>query len=175
MSKGPGIVACYIPKDKAGYGLREPPQQVSDVMTQYSLYRLAQSNVSLFGNDIQNLNVQVSVSGDDKLRMTIRDSNAQRYEVPVPIQWQPIAPSANSSAQFKFELTKTVNGQVGFRIRRTINHSIIFDTSFFAEGFIYDDKYIQIITTTPSRNVYGITNTIKKKIYELFFLSRRFW
>jgi hypothetical protein len=149
-------VACYIPKEKGGYGLMEPSQELSDSMTQYTLSRRSTSNqFSLFGNDTGNLNVHVSVSGNDKLRMTIRDANAQRYEVPVPIQWQSLAPSASSPAQIKFELTKTENQQIGFRIRRTNTNSIIFDTSFFAEGFIYDDKYIQIITTIPSRNAYG--------------------
>ena len=43
-SKGPGIVACYIPKHEGGYNLTEPPQQVSDAMKQYKLSRLPQAN-----------------------------------------------------------------------------------------------------------------------------------
>ncbi|CAF3630946.1 unnamed protein product [Adineta steineri] len=155
LSQGPGIVACYVPKEKGGYSMTKPSKQISDAVTQYSLDRLSKTNFSLYGKDIENLNVQVSVSGSSKIRMTIRDSNAERYEVPVPIQWHPMVPTNSSPAQFKFEITKTVNEQIGFRIRRTSTQSILFDTSLFAEGFIYDDQYIQIITTTPSRNNYG--------------------
>lgn len=126
-------------------------------MTNYKLSRLSQTNqFSLFGKDINNLDVQVSVSGTDMIRMTIRDSNVKRYEVPVPIRWDPIAPSTSIEPKIKFVMTKTSNGQVGFRVRRANTNSILFDTSFFAEGFIYDNQYLQMITTIPSRNVYGI-------------------
>ncbi len=184
-----GIVACYVSKEKGGYGITETPQQLSDAITQYSLTRLStkpasarhaasksnyrvedrqstQSEVkqivttrtsefSLFGFDIDHLNAKVSLSGTDMIRLTVRDAEAARYEVPVPIQWQPSAPPTRIPAKIKFEMTKTANGQVGFRVRRTNTQTILFDTSFFAEGFIYDDKFIQIITTVPSGNVYG--------------------
>ena len=72
-----------------------------------------------------------------------------------------LATPADIPAWIKFEMTRTMYGQVGFRIRRTNTNSIIFDTSFFAEGFVYDDKYIQMITTVPSRNVYGKNNSLE--------------
>jgi alpha-glucosidase (family GH31 glycosyl hydrolase) len=89
------------------------------------------------------------------IRLTIRDEDKSRYEVPVPIQWQPSLAPSSVKAKLKFEMTKTSNGQSGFRVKRTDTQTIIFDTSYFAEGFIYDDKYIQLMTTIPSRNVYG--------------------
>ncbi|CAF5113918.1 unnamed protein product, partial [Rotaria sp. Silwood1] len=58
----------------------------------------------MFGDDIHDLNVQVSLSGSDKIRMTIRDANAKRYEVPVPIIWQPLVPLTPSSLKIKFEI-----------------------------------------------------------------------
>jgi hypothetical protein len=109
----------------------------------------------MFNHDIQNLKVQVSISGPEMIRMTIRDNNAERYEVPVPIQWSSSVPSTSAPAKIKFQMTKTPNEQVGFRVQRTDTSSILFDTTFFANGFVYDDKFIQIITTIPSTNVYG--------------------
>jgi hypothetical protein len=166
-----GITTCYIPVEKGGYGLIGEINQLSNAITQYTLTRLSTkpshirsmtsvesmnsaNEFSIFNHDIDNLDVQVSISGPDMMRMTIRDATAQRYEVPVPIQWNPSTPSS-VPARIKFEMTKTVNGQVGFRVQRTNKQSILFDTSFFANGFVYDDKFIQIITTIPSRNVYG--------------------
>ncbi|CAF3413409.1 unnamed protein product [Rotaria sp. Silwood1] len=175
--------SCYIPIEKGGYNLTESSSQISDVITIYKLSRLSIkatqirslkypelvykysltnqitnariNEFSMFGDDIHDLNVQVSLSGSDKIRMTIRDANAKRYEVPVPIIWQPLVPLTPSSLKIKFEITKTPYGQVGFRVQRTNTQSILFDTSFFANGFIYDDKFIQLITTIPSRNIYG--------------------
>ena len=113
------------------------------------------TDFSIYGRDIDHLNVQVSVSGTDLIRVTIRDEDRSRYEVPVPIRWQSSSVPSSVKAKIQFEMTKTSSGQAGFRVRRTDTQSIIFDTSFFAEGFIYADQYLQLITTIPSRNVYG--------------------
>jgi len=92
------------------------------------------------------------------IRLTIRDAENDRYEVPVPIQWKPTSVFSSIKAKIQFEMTKTSNGQVGFRVKRTDTQTIIFDTSFFAHGFIYDNQFIQFITTIPSTNVYGKTH-----------------
>ncbi len=52
------------------------------------------SEFSMYGNDVDRLDAQVSVSGPDMIRLTIRDAEKSRYEVPVPIQWQPSVPSS---------------------------------------------------------------------------------
>ena len=167
------VPTCYIPIAKGGYSLAAGPNQLSEAITQYRLTRLsakssrlgsslfgklrdATDEFSLFNHDIQNLDVQVSVSGTDKVRLTIRDADTKRYEVPVPVRWEPSAPSS-ALTKLKFQLTKTSDNQVGFRIQRVSTGSILFDTSFFANGFIYDNQFLQIITTIPSRNVYGKT------------------
>ena len=145
---------CYIPKEKGGYSQTDSTKQLTDAVTRYTLSRLS-TKPSMYGNDIDHLNVEVSISGTDMIRLTIRDADKQRYEVPVPIQWQASLPSSTLKAKLKFELTKTSNEQASFRVKRTDTQSIIFDTSYFSEGFIYDNQYIQLITTVPSRNVYG--------------------
>ncbi|CAF5166453.1 unnamed protein product, partial [Rotaria sp. Silwood1] len=145
--------SCYIPIEKGGYNLTESSSQISDVITIYKLSRLSIkatqirslkypelvykysltnqitnariNEFSMFGDDIHDLNVQVSLSGSDKIRMTIRDANAKRYEVPVPIIWQPLVPLTPSSLKIKFEITKTPYGQVGFRVQRTNTQSIL--------------------------------------------------
>lgn len=107
------------------------------------------------------------------IRLTIRDATKDRYEVPVPIEWRPTSMSTKTSAKLQFEMTKTTNEQVGFRIKRTDTHAIIFDTTYFAHGFIYDDQFIQFITTIPSRNIYGRCFSIIRYCLNLFLF--RFW
>ena len=184
-----------MPKEKGGYGETDRPQQVTDSETRYSLHRLSEkpradgihkevfdsqdlatvrsNQFSLYGNDVDHLKVQVSVSGTDMIRLTVRNADAPRYEVPVPIQWQPSVAPSSVKAKLKFEMTKTENGQAGFRVRRTDTQSIIFDTSYFAEGFIYDDQFIQLMTTIPSRNVYGKISTTLSHDLRHFFVRLR--
>ncbi|CAM4768266.1 unnamed protein product [Rotaria magnacalcarata] len=185
ISSEPSFPACFVPKEKGGYGQNDSAVQLTDAVIRYSLSRLSTkpifnranenshldsnktiSNVkqlvttrsaafSMYDEDIEHLNVQVSVSGTDMIRLTILDADKQRYEVPVPIRWQASSPPSSVKAKLKYEMTQTKNGQIGFRVKRTDTQSIIFDTSYFAEGFIYEEKFIQFITTIPSRNVYG--------------------
>ena len=113
---------------------------------------------AIYGQDVDHLKVQVSVSGVDKIRLTVRDADKDRYEVPVPIRWQSASIPSSAKAKIEFEMPETTDGHVGFRVRRTDTKTLLFDTSYFAHGFVYDDKFIQLITTIPSANVYGKTS-----------------
>ncbi|CAF1064253.1 unnamed protein product [Rotaria sordida] len=96
------------------------------------------------------------------IRMKITDANTNnyRYEVPVPITWRATT-SQSQQQNLRFELTETQYNQTGLRVRRQMgttigdNDPILFDTTYFAEGFICDNQFLQIITTLPSKNVYG--------------------
>jgi hypothetical protein len=187
---------CSIPIQKGGYKLISSSKQILNDIIQYNLSRISikphfmsssKSNLnssvqsssnltdllrpeltefSMYGHDIDHLNVQISISGTDMIRLTIRDADNDRYEVPVPIQWQPTSISSSTKPKIQFEMTKTSNGQSGFRVKRTDTQTIIFDTSFFAHGFVYDNQFIQFVTTIPSTNVYG-------KIPNQYFIYRR--
>ena len=163
--------SCFIPKDKGGYEQQGLPSKISDSITHYSLKRLSTNEFSIFRNDIDELNVEVSQSGSNMIRLTIRDATKKRYEVPVPIQWKPNLAEDN---KLKFELTKTEQNQTGFRIRRADTRTILFDTTNFAEGFIFDDKYLQLITTIPSRNVYGFGENIHPTFQHVLNGSSRY-
>ncbi|CAF1383171.1 unnamed protein product [Adineta ricciae] len=173
---GLNITTCYIPLEKGGYGLVGEPNVISNTTTRYTLNRQAISaanDVSLFNRDIDDLDVQVSISDVNMVRMTIRDANSQRYEVPVPIRWNPLVSSA-MPPRIQFQMTKTTNDQVGFRVRRTNTQSIIFDTTFFANGFIYDDNFLQLVTTIPSRNIYGFGENTHRSFRHILKQSYRY-
>ncbi|CAF3691355.1 unnamed protein product [Adineta steineri] len=149
LSKKPAFISTS--KSNINYRIdsRYPQSNLTNIVTTDS------DEFSIYGHDIDHLNLQVSVSGTDMIRLTIRDKEKDRYEVPVPIHWHPSVLPTSITPKIQFEMTKTLNEQAGFRIKRTDTQSIIFDTSSFAHGFIYDNQYIQFITTIPSRNVYG--------------------
>ncbi|CAF1595679.1 unnamed protein product, partial [Didymodactylos carnosus] len=111
----------------------------------------------LFGNDIDNLKLKITTSGMNIIRLKILDDDRERYEVPIPIKWYPSNVEQQQQQQkIKFRLTKTKYNQIGFQIVRVDTKALLFDTSYFAEGFIYDDKYLQFMTTIPSKNIYGM-------------------
>jgi hypothetical protein len=145
---------CYIPSTSGGYSQSGEAEIVSPSTTRYRLKKIAAPKLSMYGADISDLQVDVDVSGTDKMRLTIRDATKPRYQVPVPIQWQSAAPP-NNNGRLQFQLTRTSQNQIGFRVLNRQTSSILFDTTYFAHGFIYDDHFLQLITTTPSRNVYG--------------------
>lgn len=128
---------------------RHPSSDLKEILTSEP------NEFSIYSHDIDRLNVQISNSGTDMIRLTIRDTNNDRYEVPVPIQWQSTSIPSSIKPKLQFEMTKTSNGKAGFRVKRTDTETIIFDTSIFAHGFIYDNQFIQFITTIPSNNIYG--------------------
>ncbi|CAF4538166.1 unnamed protein product, partial [Didymodactylos carnosus] len=142
------IPICYIPKWKGGYELVVGQEKITQWDIQYKLRRL-------FGNDIDNLKLKITRSGTNIIRLKILDDDRERYEVPVPIKWYP-SNVEQQQQKIKFQLTKTKYNQIGFQIVRVDTKALLFDTSYFAEGFIYDDKYVQFITTIPSKNIYGI-------------------
>lgn len=182
--------SCYVPKEKGGYNLtqmkqvsdtlfqynltriskkpthtlfshghsrRLPPRPPSDVK---QLVTKKPNEFSMYNHDVEHLKVDLTRSGPDMMRLTIRDADHDRYEVPVPLHWQPTPLKASNPPRMECEMTKTSNGQVGFRIRRTDTRTLLFDTSLFAHGFIYDEKFLQFVTTIPSRNIYGKTMKI---------------
>ncbi|CAF3950314.1 unnamed protein product, partial [Rotaria sp. Silwood2] len=149
ISVKPNLNPSSKPSLNYRYNRRQYPSNVKELLT------TEPNEFSIYGHDSDHLNVQISVSGTDMIRLTIRDAEQDRYEVPVPIQWQPAAISTSTKGKIQFEMTETSFGQAGFRVKRTDTQTIIFDTSYFAHGFIYDNQYIQFITTIPSTNVYG--------------------
>ena len=68
---------------------------------------------------------------------------------------------SHSSKNFVIELTETQYNQTGLRVKRQLSSTssdqdpILSDTTYFAEGFIYANQFLQIITTLPSNNIYG--------------------
>ncbi|CAF3736759.1 unnamed protein product [Rotaria sordida] len=145
----PNLAPSKQPSVRYRYYRRLRPSNVKELVTTEA------NEFSMYGHDSDHLNVQISVSGTDMIRLTIRDAEKDRYEVPVPIKWRPTPVSSSDKAKIQFEMTETSFEQAGFRVRRTDTQTIIFDTSYFAHGFVYDNQFIQFITTIPSTNVYG--------------------
>ncbi|KAH6774919.1 Glycosyl hydrolases family 31 protein, partial [Perilla frutescens var. hirtella] len=128
------------------------------------------TNSSVFGSDIQNLNLLASFVTNDCLRVRITDSDKQRWEVPTAIT-PPLdhhiesnnddhnfLSSPNSDLVFALHETSPF----GFSITRASDSSSLFDTSP-VEGspdtvLVFKDQYIQISSSLPigTSNLYGL-------------------
>lgn len=128
-------------------------------------------NSSVFGPDIQNLNLVASFVTNDCLRIRITDSDNQRWEVPTDI-----SPSLDhnhiesnsddlnflSSPNSDLVFTLRETSPFGFSITRASDNSSLFDTSPVAGSpdtfLVFKDQYIQISSSLPigTSNLYGL-------------------
>ncbi|PIC36200.1 hypothetical protein B9Z55_015284 [Caenorhabditis nigoni] len=109
-----------------------------------------------YGTNISPLNVKYSSNGATLL-LTI--GNDDRYVPPVNIPKKP----STSTESLKF-----TSGTIGssdifsFKVTRASTGAALWDTSI--GGMQFADKFIQIATYLPTKNIYGFGDHIHKKI-----------
>ncbi|KAG8365684.1 hypothetical protein BUALT_Bualt18G0132100 [Buddleja alternifolia] len=130
------------------------------------------SSSSVFGPDIQNLNLIASYVTNDCLRVRITDSDHHRWEVPYDVipRSKPFHNHLLSTTEHHFlsnpnsDLIFTLHNTTpfGFSIVRSSDNDTLFDTSPITgipETFLlFKDQYIQISSLLPqkSSNLYGL-------------------
>ncbi|KAJ0733185.1 putative alpha-glucosidase [Helianthus annuus] len=130
---------------------------------------------SLFGPDIDELRLVASFETADRLRIRIKDSKHQRWEIPnhiLPRQSQPnISPSDSRQkipaklilSDPNSDLTLTLHNtttntltQFGFTVTRRSTGDILFDTSHSI--LIFKDQYLELSSSLPANrsSIYGL-------------------
>ncbi|KFQ46781.1 Sucrase-isomaltase, intestinal, partial [Nestor notabilis] len=103
--------------------------------------------LSLFGNDISPVVLEVEFQTKDRLRFRLYDPNRQRFEVPLKIS----SPGVTADeASYDVELT---DDSSHLRIRRKSTGTVLWDSPL--SDLIFSNQYLQIVTTVPSTSVYG--------------------
>ncbi|KAL7241395.1 hypothetical protein ACSBR1_014065 [Camellia fascicularis] len=143
-------------------------------------------NSSVFGPDVQNLNLIASYESSDRLRIRITDADHQRWEVPqqflprrqsLPLlrqlqqgaTLQPPPPIETTERHFFLpdptsDLTFTLHNTTpfGFTVSRLSSGDILFDTSPDASDsgtfLIFKDQYLQLSSSLPPHrsSLYGL-------------------
>lgn len=106
-----------------------------------------------YGNDIQNLALDVWFETDERLRVSLRDADADRWEVPDKYRLEsfhhpdaaPVAPL------YKFVVTSQPNEKFSFQVVRKETGTVLFDTSI--DRLVYSNQYIEFSTALPSRTL----------------------
>lgn len=133
-----------------------PIQARNRIKSTYEIYKA--DSLTLYGNDVLNIRVEVEQKGSNMVRIKLTDANRQRYEVPVPTTWDE-DPSDETSDVNKNDFDVRVeNDQYGRFILEVYRKSTgrrLFSTREYAEGFFYSDKFIQMYARLASESVYG--------------------
>ena len=105
-----------------------------------------------YGGDIAMLVVDVVPYTSSIVRVTMRDANASRWEVPDVVLLQP-----DSKAVPKYNvLIGGVGSNLNLVVTRLIDNVVIFDTRD-SGGLVYEDQYLSMETVLPANpNIYGL-------------------
>ncbi|MCL7033697.1 hypothetical protein MKW94_002849, partial [Papaver nudicaule] len=142
-------------------------------------------NSSMYGPDIQNLELQASFETTDRLRVHITDLNNQRWEIPEQIISRNV--TANSTSAYSLLETDptpsslTIEGSdlifeihndssFGFTVSRKSTGDVLFNTTGGNASdpnsnlFVFKDQYIQISTSLPANksSLYGLGEQTKR-------------
>ncbi|CAL2041454.1 unnamed protein product [Caenorhabditis brenneri] len=141
-----GTPWCYYPT-QSGFTVQS---------TGTNSYVLAAKTKNPYGDNISPLNVKYSSNGATLL-LTI--GNDDRYVPPVNIPKKP----STSTESLKFTSANIGSSDVfSFKVSRASTGAVLWDTSI--GGMQFADKFIQIATYLPTKNIYGFGDHIHKKI-----------
>uniref|UniRef100_A0A4W3K2V3 alpha-glucosidase n=1 Tax=Callorhinchus milii TaxID=7868 RepID=A0A4W3K2V3_CALMI len=103
---------------------------------------------------IEVLKIEVTSLNQHMLNFKIFDPKEKRYEVPIPLNI-PNVP-ANETFEQLYDVQLTYN-PFGIMVKRKSSNAVIWNSQ--VGGFTFTDQFIQISTSLPSENIYGLGET----------------
>ncbi|KAM6137726.1 sucrase-isomaltase, intestinal-like [Pterocles gutturalis] len=136
---------CFFPEDSPhGYSLGGNVES-TDKGWRVTLNR--RQALSLFGNDISPVVLEVEFQTKDRLRFRLYDPSSRRFEVPLKID-SPGVSAEEASYDVEF-----VDDTSRFRVKRKSTGTVLWDSPLV--DLLFSNQYLQITTTVPSTSVYG--------------------
>ncbi|KAL9985311.1 hypothetical protein ACROYT_G007700 [Oculina patagonica] len=134
---------CFYPKD---YGYQLVNKQKTQ--TGYLLSLAKKGHAGPYGNDIENLAVDVRFEAKDRLHFKIFDPNNKRYEVPIQ------TPRVDKEATSLDYTVSVSNFPFGITVKRKSAGTVIFNSS--VGGMIFENQFLQLSSLLPSSVLYGL-------------------
>ncbi|KAF9062556.1 galactose mutarotase-like domain-containing protein [Rhodocollybia butyracea] len=162
----------------AGYSLQSLQESSTGLVARLSL---AGAPCNAFGNDFNNLTLQVTYETETRLRVRIADSGNQQFTIPDSVISRPPPPSSftqssdlvfnHESSPFAFWITRRSNPNAAplFDTRLSslpktpIAPVIAGDDSTALDGFplVFEDQYLQLTSSLPlDTNIYGLGEVV---------------
>nr|XP_030111590.3 sucrase-isomaltase, intestinal isoform X2 [Taeniopygia guttata] len=136
---------CFFPEDSPYGYARSGSAQQTDKGWRVTLNK--RQALSLFGNDISPIVLEVEFQTKDRLRFRLYDPNKQRFEVPLKIDGPGVtAEEANYEVEFSDDSSH-------FRIKRKSTGTVLWDSPLV--DLFFSNQFLEITTTVPSTSVYG--------------------
>ncbi|XP_064650089.1 sucrase-isomaltase, intestinal-like isoform X2 [Lineus longissimus] len=140
-----GAPWCYIPREQ-GYVMTKQPLSVE---RGWRIHLRRNSTMTLYGDVMYDVVVDVEFQTDERLRVKISDPHRSRFEVPLPINRENLGQPINPL----YDITFSNEPAFSFKVTRKSTGTVVFDTSI--GGLVLEDQFLQIATRLPSWNVYG--------------------
>ncbi|ETW05245.1 hypothetical protein, variant [Aphanomyces invadans] len=102
-----------------------------------------------FGNDIQELTVDVSSDVHDRVRVRIYDPSFRRYEVPLPLH---VAGNFSSNSTTKLYSVSVTESPFGLAITRVSTGETLFNSTPAGHfsGLIFANQFLELSTSVPT-------------------------
>ncbi|XP_053799414.1 sucrase-isomaltase, intestinal-like isoform X2 [Vidua chalybeata] len=136
---------CFFPEDSPYGYTRSGNAEKTDKGWRVTLNK--RQALSLFGNDISPIVLEVEFQTKDRLRFRLYDPNKPRFEVPLKIDGPGVtAEEANYEVEFSDDSSH-------FTIKRKSTGTVLWDSPLV--DLFFANQFLEITTTVPSTSVYG--------------------
>ncbi|XP_031459607.1 sucrase-isomaltase, intestinal-like [Phasianus colchicus] len=141
----PNAPWCFFSEDSTyGYSLARSMEKTAKG---WRVTLDKRSTLSLFGDDISPIVMDVEFQTKDRLRFKVYDPNRERFEVPLSIDAPGVAAEdANYDVEFSSDSSH-------FQVKRKSTGTVLWDSPLV--DLFFSNQYLQITTAVPSTSVYG--------------------
>ncbi|XP_026830586.1 lysosomal alpha-glucosidase-like [Ooceraea biroi] len=139
---------CYYPKNWSLYKYINCTQDGNN----FEAF-LKQERKSVYKNNVPLVKVEATGIDNSILRVKIYDPLNARYEPPWPIRSDP-RPFFSRISDSKYQFNND-DANFGFKVDRVSDNTTLFN-SIKTGGFIFADQFLQISSSLPTNNIYGI-------------------
>ncbi|GBM87475.1 Maltase-glucoamylase, intestinal [Araneus ventricosus] len=149
LKRGP---SCYMKKNSFGY-------KVEDIINKADGMVATLSNLSSstpYGPGFSSVTFEVTYITEEILRIKLFDAKRSRYEVLVQEGFPLLQTKKKVDAKkTAYNISVSEKSDVfSFQIRRSEDNTVIWDTRI--GGLVLSDKFLQISSYLPSKNIYGL-------------------
>uniref|UniRef100_H0XZP9 P-type domain-containing protein n=1 Tax=Otolemur garnettii TaxID=30611 RepID=H0XZP9_OTOGA len=135
---------CFY-NSKHGYVITSQPQKTQ---LGWRVLLRKRDNISLFGDDISPVAMDIEFHTKNRLRFKIYDPGKKRFEVPLRIE-----PPLNAAIDLLYDIEVTSEVITQFRVIRKKTKTVLWET--FLGGLIFSNQFMQMMTAIPSTTIYG--------------------
>lgn len=113
---------------------------------------LAGTACNVYGDDLQDLTLEVTYETDTRLHVKIQDAANSVYQVPESVFPRPSGSAESSNSALSFNYTES---PFSFTVSRSDTGEVLFDTS--GASLVFESQYLRLRTALPDNpNIYGL-------------------